>query len=131
MISNYGPTQFPYLIQMKVFEDSRGILQTFDTSILTFQIERIFSITPITELTTRGGHAHKTCWQAIFPIFSKLKISGKNMMSEFEFALKPGFALVVPPLNWIEIFFDQIESGAVVLCSHTYDSKDYIVAPPS
>jgi hypothetical protein len=120
----------PFIFPTRIYPDNRGLLQTLDTSELPFKIKRIFTITPSSPQTVRGGHAHKKCWQAILPVGSLILISGKNSSKEFFFDLEPGSLLIVPPWNWLQVRFEWGNSSAVIFCSHLYSSGDYIFDLP-
>ena len=129
-LNKYNSTQSPFIKEFDTYTDLRGILHTFDASELPFQVQRIFTISPDSPKTTRGGHAHKICWQAIFTIGENIEVCGKNRSENFIFNLEPGLLLIVPPWNWIQIHFEREISTAVILCSHRYDPDDYMIDAP-
>jgi hypothetical protein len=130
MNSIYKETAFPYIVEVKTFSDKRGLLQSLNLSQIPFVVKRVFSISPYTRQTVRGGHAHKTCWQAMVPSNSNLIVEGKNKDGDFRFNLQPGDLLIIPPWNWLKILFEEVGTTASVFCSHNYDVDDYIFSQP-
>lgn len=121
----------PYLISIDRRVDKRGLLSFLEFNSLPCQVRRIFMISVNDVKTTRGGHAHKTCWQVFIPCDSEITVDTKNSVSSRIFKLGQGDGLVVPPKNWVEIHFLKPNASTLVLASHAYDPEDYIFSKES
>jgi hypothetical protein len=126
----YLATSNPVLVQGTLFEDSRGRLISFEAPVVLFNFKRSFTITASKDSLVRGGHAHKSCWQLIYPIFHDLEVVFKNKNDSGKILVKVGEGLSVPPFNWIEIQFSVAMDCAVVLASENYLMSDYIYEKP-
>lgn len=116
----------PFLLKLSRFPDIRGQLLSFDLMVLPFQVKRLFTICVNSNRFSRGGHAHKVCWQALIPTDSSIEVEVTNLQGTSNFFLGPGQCLVVPPLTWLTVNFSRENSSIVVLASHEYDEDDYI-----
>ena len=56
------------LITLPLATDARGSLCFAENTQLPFSIERVFWIYGVPEGKTRGGHAHTTCAEIVFPV---------------------------------------------------------------
>jgi hypothetical protein len=76
---------------------------------------------------SRGGHAHRICWQFILAVngSANVKVTNKIMTQNFELKDKQ-FGLLVPPLNWLEFSLDTSEANLLVMASDYYSEDDYI-----
>ena len=76
----------------------------------------------------RADHAHKKCTQIIIPIRGKVKllIKSRNYNKIFELTVKKKRAVVIPPFNWVKIFFNNTDDSILTLCNYKYDKKEYI-----
>jgi hypothetical protein len=126
----YLDTTNPFLLQGILIDDSRGRLISLESLGAVFSIKRSFTITSSEASLVRGGHAHKACWQLIYPIFHSLEIVFKNKHDSGMVLLSAGEGLIVPPYNWIEIKFLKAMDCAVVLASENYSTWDYIYEKP-
>lgn len=79
----------------------------------------------------RGGHAHKTCWQLIFPVAGEISVNFANIKELKTFKVIPSLGILIPPWNWCEVNFTNTNSHAVVICSEAFDQDDYIYVKPS
>ena len=129
-MGEYLDTSNPVLVQGTLVDDSRGKLISHESLDALFSIKRSFTITSSEVSLVRGGHAHKTCWQLIYPIFHSLEIVFKNKNDSGRVLLSNGDGLIVPPYNWIEIKFLKALDCAVVLASENYLKSDYIYETP-
>jgi len=129
-MDKYLDTSNPFLIQGTLVDDSRGRMISFESLGTYFVIKRSFTITASEDAMVRGGHAHRFCWQLIYPIFHNLEVVFKNKNDSGKVLVGPGQGLVVPPFNWIEIQFFRAKDCAVVLASDDYLKSDYIYEKP-
>ena len=126
----YRVAEPPFYFDPLIKDDERGRLISLEFSGLPFQVKRYFVISVKSNDFTRGGHAHKTCWQAFFAIKGTQKIVIKNMIRVELFDLDEGKLLVIPPYNWCEVRFESKDSIIGVFASHPYDYKDYLFTEP-
>lgn len=127
----YKETHSPYLINFKKFEDLRGVLQTLELSEIGFNIKRVFTIKSHNDELTRGNHAHKKCWQFIFPESNYLHLEYKNTLESKNIKVCVGEGIIIPPWNWCSIKFPSKHTTAIVLCSEPYDPEEYITEKPN
>ena len=116
----------PYLITLNTQIENRGILTSIEFAGLPCKVRRVFMLSVNDVRYSRGGHAHKVCWQILVSLDSEVKVDTQNSFSTDFFVLKRGFSLVIPPLNWLTIQFTEAHSSLLVLASHPYDPGDYI-----
>lgn len=110
-----------------VRRDARGRLLPVELSEISFPVRRVFTVTGVPRGQTRGGHAHRTCWQALFCITGAVAVTVTGPKHEGTIRLDdqaPG--LVIPPMYWASQTYLEAESGLLVLASEPYDESDYI-----
>jgi dTDP-4-dehydrorhamnose 3,5-epimerase-like enzyme len=127
----YEITQDPRIIEIRKFEDVRGILLSADLNHCAFEIKRVFIITSANDQLSRGNHAHKICQQLILAVGGSLFLTVRNTSGSHELEVREGFGLIVPPWNWCSVRFESTQTCAVVLCSDFYDPEDYVEGMPS
>lgn len=89
------------------------------------KIRRIFFIDSL-KSTSRGDHAHKSCWQTLINIKGKFKITIDNGNEVQKIDLDNiGDAITIPPMHWCKQNYSN-QSYLMVLCSDLYDQNDYI-----
>jgi hypothetical protein len=112
----------------KVHSDFRGSLTPLDFSQVPFKVKRIYWVSGGSEL--RGGHAHRVCRQVVFCIQGAMNlrcISQYGDGDETTYILENGDGgVILDPSDWHEYSF--VPSGvALVLASHSFDAKDYVI----
>lgn len=112
-------------------EDQRGSLSVQDFSSFPVSFTRLFVLNSVDPSLTRGGHAHKNCWQFLFTSQSGIKVTILNKKSTITLELQNNMGLLVPPYNWLEIEFSKSDSYLNVLASESFDPSDYIYARPT
>ncbi len=121
--------QTPILIDIPKHCDARGNLSVVDSkSCLPFEIKRIFYVYDVPCDVERGGHAHFTLHQFIWPVSGVIKVSTidhNSILSEWTLQL-PWQGLYIPPLTWA--YETSLSAGCVYLvaASDYYVEKDYI-----
>jgi hypothetical protein len=120
----------PSLISITEIKDDKGSLTSVSIGEIPYEIKRIFTITVGAHNLQRGGHAHKECWQTIVPIHGPIAITIENIAMQFQILVTPGQALVIPPLNWVLLSFQEAMHSAIIFASDYYDESDYIVIRP-
>lgn len=105
---------------MKVHRDHRGELVVDE---LPFDARRIFFIRNVPPGESRGGHAHRTCWQRIVAVVGSFDVVVDGVRHHLN-TLQNGFTISPEARRVLENF----SSGAVcmVVCSEHYDPEDYI-----
>jgi hypothetical protein len=120
----------PSLISITEIKDEKGSLTSVSIREIPYEIKRVFTITVDAHNLQRGGHAHKECWQTIVPIHGPISITIENTTTQSEILVTPGQALIVPPLNWIILSFQNSLHSAIIFASDYYDESDYIMIRP-
>lgn len=116
----------PFIIRTQTLLDERGRLSFLEFSNLPCPVQRIFLINVNDVSISRGGHAHKTCWQIVLPLDSEIRVRTMNTTHQETYHIEIGECLVIPPRNWVTINFFEPHSTALVLASNSYDPEDYI-----
>ena len=121
----------PYIHNLKSYDSGN------DTGILTFVEEfhdipfaftRVFFTYNVGKSRTRGGHAHRSIYQALISISGDFMVSCEDINGDItNFHLnKPDMCLVIPPLFWsIQSCFSE-NAVCLVLAGGPYNEKEYI-----
>jgi hypothetical protein len=116
------------LIQVPHFHDERGHLAVID-QVLPFAIQRVFTLYDVK--TERGGHGHFVQTLAIYPVGGELKIEICTEHTSQVITLnKTHEILIIEPNEWHRLFDFTPGTSAVVLCSDSFDKKDYFYEKP-
>jgi len=113
------------LIDLPTHADNRGKLTVIE-KIIPFEIKRIFFIYGV-DNSSRGGHRHKTTFQAVICLKGSCRIHNHDASSESIYILDdPSKCLLLDPTDWH--LMDQFSENAIlmVLASTHYDPDDYI-----
>ncbi len=116
------------IIDLITHTDKKGNLTVIE-KIIPFDIKRIFYIYGV-DNSVRGGHRHKTTFQAAIAIKGSCRIRNNNGILEEQFILdKPSKCLILNPEDWHVM--DEFSEDAIlmVLASTEYDPDDYIFTP--
>ena len=91
-----------------------------------FDIKRIFYVWDVPDNETRGKHAHYECDQLLICLKGTLKVLiDDGSQKKVQILDSPGQGLLIPAGLWAEeTYIDN--AIMVVLCSHEYDTEDYI-----
>lgn len=126
----YLPAVSSFKIPMQKIDDDRGELKVLEFNRLPFVAKRYFVISVNHESITRGGHAHKSCWQAMNPQGGSCLVQIKNSTSVESVEINPQEFLIVPPFNWCKIHFESRSTKLNVFASQEFDQNDYIYSEP-
>jgi hypothetical protein len=107
------------------------MLLSISCEIIPFQIKRVFTLSPSSNLEPRGGHAHKTCWQLIFPVAGEILVEFANIRELKTLKIVPSLGILIPPWNWCKVYFESTNSHAVVICSDVFNQDDYVYDKPA
>lgn len=127
----YLETKNPEKFNFEIYNDNRGLLVALDLKTIPFVVRRVFTIKGNGGEITRGGHAHKECWQFLYPSATGVKVHYINLHAAGIVDLSLGNGLLVPPFNWIEITIPNENVTVSVLASHSYNKDDYLYNLPN
>lgn len=90
-------------------------------------VQRCFWITGVKSGESRGNHAHYQESQVLVAIAGQVEVHVDGLDgNQFTFQLSaPGTGLLVPPYNWIEIFFSA-DAVLLGLGDQAFSENDYI-----
>ena len=121
-----SPALAPRLEVLAAATDDRGTLVEVSKAGVPGQAWCRAFILSTTAPAVRGGHAHKLCSQALIAIAGGSVVRSRGLVGELEFHLSSTTeALVVPPMNWLDIEMSQ-NATLLVLADREYESEDYI-----
>ena len=116
----------PELIKLNTYSDKRGNLSVLEDHEIPFKIKRFFYIYGV-DNSERGGHRHKTTYQALICIKGKCKILVNNSKEITNFHLdEPRKCLILNPEDWHKLYDFEPESILLVCASEYFDENDYI-----
>ena len=120
----------PALIKFKTFPEFNGMLVPFYTNSFypkKFVLKRFFTLYG-KKKHFRADHAHRKCTQIIIPLrgLVKVKIKSRKLNKIFNLSVIKKRALLIPPYNWVTIFFRNDHDSILTLCDYKYDKKEYI-----
>lgn len=117
------------LIEIAGKKDVRGSLNAihFNGNILPFKPLRLFYITNVPILCTRGNHAHKFCDQYLISLSGSIRIDLNDGTNENHITLSnPDVGIYIPAGIWASQTFLSYGAILAVLASHEYNQSDYI-----
>lgn len=116
------------IVQLPENVDERGRLAFLEGGKhIPFDVKRVFWITDVPEGMTRGGHAHWTCHEVVFPVAGSFEIE----VDDGECALtrvmdNPSTGIVIPAGAWCELRRFAPGTVCVVMASQDYDATGYV-----
>jgi dTDP-4-dehydrorhamnose 3,5-epimerase-like enzyme len=114
-----------HLIDLKTYTDSRGNLTVIER-VIPFDIKRIFYIYGVDD-SVRGGHRHKTTFQAAICLKGSCKIANHNGEFQEEFILDSADkCLLLDPRDWHQMHEFTGDAILMVFASELFDPGDYI-----
>ena len=115
-------------VDLSVFHDSRGALAFAEAqSVIPFPLKRLFWIYDVQPGQTRGGHAHKTCQQAILALNGRFDLYLTDLTESSCFTLdRPSQMVVVPAGVWCELKNFSADAVVLVATSEHFDPEDYL-----
>lgn len=114
------------ILQLRHFEDERGSLLPIEFSDLPFAPKRLFVVNNVPINTVRGNHSHYVTQQLIICTKGEVDVILHDGVKEQIFRLKQFEQILVPSLVWDSQKFLTLDAEIIVLCSTSYDIKDYI-----
>ncbi len=112
------------IVKIPCVVDERGSLCFAESKHLPFEIKRVFWIYGVEEGKTRGGHAHRTCAEVVFPLCGSFEIEvddGKH--SETILMDSPEKGIHIPPNVWCCLKNFASGTVCVVLASQDYETE--------
>jgi mannose-6-phosphate isomerase-like protein (cupin superfamily) len=114
------------ITQATHFDAENGVLRVLDSTLLPFDVVRLFFI-DAPNGATRGQHAHVAGQQFFIVVSGSIEVHIEDPYREHHvFSLTPGDCLLVPPLHWASEHFQGEASVLLVLCDLRYTEDDYI-----
>lgn len=106
----------------------RGILTVLEHSELPFKPKRLFWITGMPRLGSRGGHAHREGHQFLVALAGQARVlaSGPKLLKSTWNLQSPDSGIWVPPMHWLDIRIFSSRTVLLVLASNAYAESDYI-----
>ena len=114
-------------IQLPQNVDNRGRLTYLEGDVhIPFPVKRVFWITDVPDGKTRGGHAHWTCHEAVFPITGRFEIELDDGEENTTVVLDdPTRGITVPAGVWCELRHFAPGTVCLVMASQEYDASGY------
>lgn len=108
--------------------DERGTLHVVEPGDLPFTPARVFWISHVPEGQTRGGHAHRTCAEAIFALQGSVQITVDDALQPpHTYTLdSPRQGLHIPPNVWCHLHHFSADALLLVLASEPYRPDGYV-----
>ncbi len=111
----------------RVFADPRGALVPIEVATaIPYAVARLFWVADVPAGQQRGAHAHHTCSQYLICVSGLVLIEVQDGTDQRVFDLRPGEALLVPPLIWATERYMTVDAVLLVLCDKPYAAEDYI-----
>ena len=116
------------LIKVRPITDERGSLCYVEAhKEIPFPIQRIFWIYDVKPGAQRGGHAHLTCAEAVFPLCGSFDIDIDDGTHHRTFTLTaPDEGIIVNPGVWCVLHDFSPGTICMVAASKEYDPDGYI-----
>jgi len=115
------------ITKLPAFSDVRGDLVPLEFKNLFFIPQRIFIVKNVPEGTCRGGHAHYNTKQLLICLKGKIKVVLHNGIEEYVSYITENESVLIDSMIWDYQEFSSLQDVLLVLCSTSFDKKDYIV----
>ncbi len=108
--------------------DERGTLAFLEGGEhLPFSVKRVFWIYGVPAGKTRGGHAHRTCAEALFPVAGAFTVEVDDGVCRRTVRMdRPDRGVLIPAGVWCNLTDFSAGAVCVVMASHPYDAEGYI-----
>ncbi len=116
------------MVKSNRWTDDRGQLFFAEgNNDIPFHIERVFWITHVPEGKSRGGHAHSTCAEVIFPVQGSCDIRVTDGIHEALVHLDcPELGILIPANVWCDLHHFSSDCILLVAASQHYNVKGYV-----
>ncbi len=129
MTSDYyipsGPTETKLQIVTSPNKGHLGVAE-FEKHV-PFEIRRVFFFYDVPTNTSRGGHAYRKQQQFMICLSGCVHLKTDSACGKNKFILdRPSKGVLLPPMTWTDVFFEEPNSTVIVLTCSKYDETDYI-----
>lgn len=116
------------LLPLPHVADERGILAFLEGGAqIPFDIKRVFWIYGVPAGKTRGGHAHRTCSEAVFPVTGAFTIEVDDGRYVRKIRMEcPDTGILIPAGIWCNLTDFSPNAVCVVMASQPYQAEGYI-----
>lgn len=115
------------IIEIPCISDERGSLSVADRGCIPFDIKRVFWIYEVGEGMCRGGHAHKTCAEVVFPVSGSFDIFVDDGTNQATYKMNsPNQGILIPANVWCCLSNFEVGTVCVVFASQEYLPEGYI-----
>jgi hypothetical protein len=102
-------------------DDDRGTLTAIESSLLPFEIKRIFYMHRVPEGRERGAHAHRFTQQILIATSGSFRVDVSDGDRRESFDLSdPNRGLYLPAMTWVRLYGFAASTVALVLCDRAY-----------
>ena len=115
------------LVQLPKNVDERGVLSFLEGGHdIPFDVQRVFWISQVPSGKVRGGHAHWTCHEVLFPVSGSFEVEVDDGLRSQTFLLdQTNVGLLIPAGVWCELRHFSEDAVCVVVASQPYDPAGY------
>lgn len=107
-------------------EFKAGTLSVMEFDGLPFVPKRMFWVKDVPAGEERGGHAHYVTEQYLICVRGAVSVTLYDGKDKDTFELSPGRAVFIPRMVWDTQKFLTGDDIVLVLCSTSYNPRDYI-----
>lgn len=139
-----------FIFSFPVHRDERGLLgvaDSLDEKVLPFVARRVFWIAGVPPGSERGGHAHRSCHEAVVCISGSCRITlvypgikhnspatdrphldtpAKGFLQQDFLLDNPGKALHIPPMVWCRLHSFTADCTLLCFASEPYNASGYL-----
>jgi dTDP-4-dehydrorhamnose 3,5-epimerase-like enzyme len=113
-------------VKVRLFDDKDGRLLPVEFSSIKFIPKRVFVVDGVPKDVIRGNHAHYETEQLLVCVRGEILVVLNDGNSETETLIKEGETIYIGKMIWDYQKFLTGNDVMIVLCSTSYDKKDYI-----
>ncbi len=116
------------LVEVPEIRDARGSLSFLQGGAgVPFTIERVFWIWDVPQGQTRGGHAHRTCDEVVFPLSGAFTMHVDDGAAQADVVMdSPTCGILVPAGVWCSLADFHEGTVCLAVASQPYDASGYI-----
>jgi dTDP-4-dehydrorhamnose 3,5-epimerase-like enzyme len=114
-------------VQLPHNVDERGHLTFLEgNKDIPFEVKRVFWIFDVPKGKTRGGHAHWSCHEVVFPVSGSFEIELDDGERCVTLVMDdPTCGVTIPAGVWCELRHFEVGTVCVVMASEEYDVNGY------
>ena len=110
----------------EVSQHLRGTLCVVEFDGLPFVPKRLFYVIGVPKGETRGGHAHYSNKQFLICVQGQILVTLFDGLDTITIQMSPGKVVFIDKMIWDTQTFDTVDAVLLVLCSQSYDPRDYV-----